>query len=462
MRKVITILLNLFLITGSANSQKFNVDSTLPRIAAEKNDSIRARLIWYTLGTSETDPVLEMEISERLLLQSETNKNKMEEIFALAFLGYDYRALGDNTKSLRYNLKAVALAEQVTNQESKAMAKMCLAFNYQDLADYSKAINLNLSAIDCASKANFHEVLTICLISLGEIYLNLNKIDSSLMYSQRAYELSLKAGYTDFSSAILRLLGNIQAKLGNPSLAENYFSMAVKEGYNIKSPKYISIAYNAKAQYYNNKNEKDSSLLYAKKAIEVVQHTAFSTMSIYPAKLLLDIYRNSNVDSAFKYSEMYRLANDSLFNTKTIQEAQLMTFEEEARQQQQAIDEINSQHERMLNIEYALIALGIVTFIVLFSLLSRRIITNTKLIEFIGVIALLIVFEFLNLLLHPFLEKITHHSPLLMLLALVAIATLLIPIHHKAEKWATSRLVEKNKLIRLAAAKKTIEQLDQI
>lgn len=73
-------------------------------------------------------------------------------------------------------------------------------------------------------------------------------------------------------------------------------------------------------------------------------------------------------------------------------------------------------------------------------------------------IALLIVFEFLNLLLHPYLEKLTNHAPVLMLLALVCIAALLVPLHHKLEKWATAKMVEKNKKIRLAAAKKTIEE----
>jgi amino acid transporter len=89
--------------------------------------------------------------------------------------------------------------------------------------------------------------------------------------------------------------------------------------------------------------------------------------------------------------------------------------------------------------------------------LSRSFITNTKLIKFLGVIALLIVFEFLNLLLHPFLERITNHSPVLMLLGLVCIAALLVPLHHKLEKWTPTKLVEKNKQIRLVAAKKIIQ-----
>jgi hypothetical protein len=49
-------------------------------------------------------------------------------------------------------------------------------------------------------------------------------------------------------------------------------------------------------------------------------------------------------------------------------------------------------------------------------------------------VALLIVFEFFNLLLHPFLKRISGHSPELMLLALVCKAALLVPLHHKVEK----------------------------
>ena len=46
------------------------------------------------------------------------------------------------------------------------------------------------------------------------------------------------------------------------------------------------------------------------------------------------------------------------------------------------------------------------------------------------------------------------------LLGLVAIAALIIPLHHKLEHWTTQKLVEKNKAIRLANAKKTIEELE--
>ncbi|MEO8734044.1 MAG: hypothetical protein ABI373_06920, partial [Flavobacteriales bacterium] len=69
-------------------------------------------------------------------------------------------------------------------------------------------------------------------------------------------------------------------------------------------------------------------------------------------------------------------------------------------------------------------------------------------------------FEFLNLLLHPLLDKVTDHSPLLMLLAMVCIAGLLIPLHHRMEHFITNMLVSKNNRVRLEAAKRTIEELE--
>ena len=158
---------------------------------------------------------------------------------------------------------------------------------------------------------------------------------------------------------------------------------------------------------------------------------------------------------------MEATTNAQIFNQGNINKIQALAFNEHIRNLEEDAKRESEEEQRRQNIQFALIALGIITFIIVFLLLSRSIVINAKVIEFFGVIALLLVFEFLNLLLHPFLERITHHSPLLMLLALVCIAALLVPLHHKLEHWATHKLVEKNKAIRLAAAKKTITELEK-
>ena len=166
-------------------------------------------------------------------------------------------------------------------------------------------------------------------------------------------------------------------------------------------------------------------------------------------------------DSAYYYSRMEAKINAEIFSQNNLNKMQSLAFNEQIRNIEKQARELEEEQQRKQNIQYALMALGIITFIIAFLLLSRRHITNTKVIQFLGVVALLVVFEFLNLLLHPFLERITHHSPVLMLMALVCIAALLVPLHHKLEQWATHKMIEKNKAVRLAAAKKTIEQLEK-
>ena len=155
-----------------------------------------------------------------------------------------------------------------------------------------------------------------------------------------------------------------------------------------------------------------------------------------------------------------KIANDSLFSQQKQKQFQSLAFDEKLRQADIATAELKAKEERKHNLQYAGIALGLISFIILFLLLSHSIVASQKLIKFLGILGLLVVFELINLYIHPYLGNLTHHSPLLMLTIMVCIAALLIPIHHWLEKWITHRLVEKNKKIRLAAAKKTIATLE--
>jgi tetratricopeptide (TPR) repeat protein len=438
-----------------------DIDSLLTKFSATKDDSLRYEIVLSLfLRYSESDPALFLKTAQKLMLYSQKNNEKTGEAYATGMIGYNYRGVGNSEKSLEYALKADEIAHETGNEILLAFTNNVLGDCYKDLGNYPKALNYSFASAEIGTRLKDSKKQSIAFQNIADVYLAMGKIDSALMYAQKDYELCMRIGFSDYIGYTFEILGVIHGKMGNTALAISYFDMAIREGLKIKSPKQLNWAYTSKAQYFNDLNQKDSSIFYARKAIITVENTSFTNYSLKPSKLLLDNYRNTNVDSAFKYSEMYRITNDSVFSAKAIQQTQLMTFENEMKQQELAAEKIKIEAERKQNIQYALIALGIIVLLTLYLLLSRSFITNTKLIEFFGVVALLIVFEFLNLLLHPFLERITHHSPVLMLLALVCIAALLVPLHHKVEHWATAKLVEKNKQIRLAAAKKTIEQLE--
>jgi hypothetical protein len=85
--------------------------------------------------------------------------------------------------------------------------------------------------------------------------------------------------------------------------------------------------------------------------------------------------------------------------------------------------------------------------------LSQSIIINEKWVRFLGVLAILLVFEFINLVIHPRLSVVTNHSPFYMLLVMAVIASLIIPLHHRLEHWIVNRMVRKNKRLRLVCKK---------
>ena len=240
--------------------------------------------------------------------------------------------MGNTEKSLEYALKADALARETGNEILLAITNNILGNINKDLGNYPKALNHYQAEVEIGARLKYDIAQSMGFQNLGEVYPVMGKIDSALMYEQKDYELCMRTGFFTYFGYTLLTLGAIHGKMGNAALAIGYFDMAIQEGLKTKSPKQLNWAYTAKAQYFNDTRQTDSSIIYAKKAIAAVQNTPFSNYSIKPAKLLLPLYKTTNSDSALKYSEIYRIGNDSLFNSKTIQQTQLMSFENEMKQ----------------------------------------------------------------------------------------------------------------------------------
>jgi hypothetical protein len=250
--------------------------------------------------------------------------------------------------------------------------------------------------------------------------------------------------------------GNIYYKLGQKKLALEYYHTALQEANRMADgrKKYFfrSYGYAALSRYFLAEARPDSALHYAQLCYQGVKGFHFARQQT-AINLLWKAYEKTNPDSALKYATQYYAAKDSIYSAGQLQQMQALSILEEERQ-------LKAAAERKHNLQYAALAFGILTLLIGFLVVSHSVLVSQKTIRFLGVLSLLLVFEFLNLLLHPWLGAITHHAPVLMLLIMVCIAALLVPLHHKIEHWVIHRLVEKNNTIRLAAAKKTIAQLE--
>ena len=459
MKKIIPLLC-LLLCTQFCFAQIDKAVTSILKFSAYKDDNVKVdSLIGYRHPISVTNEPKEIiKLGQILLEQSLKRNDFLLQSYAYAIIGNGFRTLGNSAKSLSYCQKSVDLAVKSGNPSLIAYNKNQMGHVYKDRENWKEALKLYSSAVYYSKEGNNKKVICWTSMNLGAVYLKINKLDSALIYLQSAYETQDNDANLAY---ILLSLGSAHTKLGNLKLGNTYCDMAIENAKKIQNNRYLILAYIAMSENLYALNQTDSCLVYSKKAIEKIGDGKYFYLSINPAKMIASIYEKSNCDSTLKYAKIFQVANDSMFSKKANEQVELMSAEYDLRQMELEAAKEKEAEDQKQNIQFALIALGIIVFITLYLLLSRSFITSTQLIEFFGVLALLMVFEFLNLLLHPLLEDITDHTPVIMLLVLVCIAVILIPLHHKLEKWATNKLIKKNKEVRLANAKKTIIKLEE-
>ena len=370
---------------------------------------------------------------------------------------------GDYSKSLEFFFKGIPLAQRTNDKRRLSSLYIDISIVYENLGNRDeqiKYIRKAEAALPDKNSPMYNYMVRQVQYNYSRYFLFMQKPDSAMHYTQALNETNLRLRSFLYETYAQMLLGAVHEQLSDKDLAEFHFKRANAQS---DSMQYSYVKFIIKPVYINFllKTSKISAAQeQARQLLETGKALNNYDFKQAAAGFLRSVYDSlRQTDSAYYYARLESAFRDSVFSKAKTNKIQALAFSEQLRISEEEAKKVQEAQQRKLNIQYALIALGIIIFIILFLLLSQSIIINAKVIEFFGVIALLIVFEFLNLLLHPFLERITHHSPLLMLLALVCIAALLVPLHHRLQKWATHKLVEKNKKIRLAAAKKTIEEL---
>jgi hypothetical protein len=379
------------------------------------------------------------------------------------WIGY-YFAIkkGDNSTALEYYFKALPLAEKSNDKRRISSIYFDISsvyFNLKNLEEFFNFTKKGGENLPDKSSPKYDYMLAQFQRNTGTYYLEKNQLDSALYYAQAAFQTNERLKLPLYKLQILTLHAVIYSKMNENELADVYFNKAKSTADSVVVRK--EVFYRRYIPFLVERNRMEEAKLQTEKYWDlalVVQNLNFKLLATGIKRNLFD--KLNNTDSAYYYSKVESQLRDSIFNQNNQNAIQSMAFKEQLRTIEDAAKKQEEEQQRKQNIQFALIAFGIVTFIILFLLLSRSIIVTEKWISFFGILGLLIVFEFINLLIHPYLERVTRHSPVLMLLALVALASMLIPLHHRMEKWIREKMTEKNKKIRLKNAKKTIEKLE--
>ncbi len=259
------------------------------------------------------------------------------------------------------------------------------------------------------------------------------------------------------------LFGMIYSKMGQPSLAMEYFRSYLTGARNNPTlAKGVIDCYYEMSKHFERNQQTDSAIHYARKSYILSQKHAFRIDILDASRLLTKLYTSTgDIDSAFLYQNIMVRTEQVMFSREKLSRMNILEFNEQLHRKELAEEKIHQAKVQKQRLQLSVLAIVIIVFIIAFLLLSRSFVVSHRFVRSLGIVLLLITFEYIDQLLHPVIANMTNHNPVLMLIILVSVAALLVPMHYKLEKWTKYRLTENNKQIRLNKAKKIIMEMEK-
>lgn len=423
-------------------SQKNKADSIRNLLSTEKKDTNRVRLLWQLAGAVDIyDPDEALQLSQEALYLSRELKYVEGQSKALGALANTFVKMGNYPRAVAFYLEKLKLEEKRNTPRNLASVLMNLGVVNVLQEEYQKALEYYALSDSVIRQYDIEDMKYFILLNLGDVNNRMNRSDTAFSYFSKSLLLAEKMNDNDLIGTAMTGLGHSYLKMGNYPLSQYNYQKAIDNLRIANDDDILCEATLGIANLYEQMKKPDSAKYYASVSLNVANRGGFLSHQLEAAKFLAKHYNeNKNIDSAYVYMTQVLRFNDSVNSKTKIRESQILSTNEQLRQQEIQENKKLAAKERFKQLQLLLIAMFIPGFF-LFTISLSRFRINIRFIKILGILSLLILFEFLTLLLHPIVAEITHHKPVLELSVFVAIAAILIPTHHRIEHWLVEKLV---------------------
>jgi len=431
------LLLPLFVFCSGSTRQ----DSLRRKYATAITDSTRADILIELAGLYHQDkPDSELYIAQQALALSRKIKYYSGEMSALKLMAEGYEFLGNYPLALQYYLQRLKLEEKKNNPERVVTTLLSIGNLYLLEGDYNLAIEYAQKAYVIIDKNKLEFYRWYSYMTFGDTYDKMNKIPEALFYDKKAYDLAVEQKNQAWLGMVLNNTANSYSrdKQYAVALADYHRAEPYLKANHIES--FLCESYQGIANILLIKGNLDSATYYAKLSLNLAVSRSFREKYLRSCQLLTDIYKSHHLpDSALEYQTKLLVMKDSIYSRDKERQVANLTISEELRQRERAQEKLEEEAERSYKLN--LLAVGLlIPFSFLISLVLSKRKMHAKIIEFSGIVSLLLLFEYLTILLHPLVVSWTNHSPFLEILIFVAVAAVLTPSHHRLEHWMLHKL----------------------
>jgi tetratricopeptide (TPR) repeat protein len=440
MRRIFTILI---VLTSLQSIGQIRPTDTVYVLANQpKNDSNKLKALYYlTLSMLQLDKydssVYYNNLQRKLALHLNWNKGR------IGYLNSTSKILSRSrnySQALQTLFEALKMAEKTGDKNSEGSLYISIGQIYYETKDYKETLLNYGKAIDLYKETERNSDESF-YSDLADAFYNFGNLDSALFYQNKALQMSLKSKNKTVEAIAFCNLGNIYYKLEKFDIADAFYRRGL-EGANLINFKALKAEILLGiANVFHEIKKIDSAIVYNRQSIIYSQRSASLNKEIEGLQLIKDLFKEKrSFDSVAKYQDLLINAKDSLYSNDEIKKIETARIAEIYRQQQLIEIKEDEKENRKRKIQTSFIAMFIPFFGGIVYLIGSRKRKNSKIIGVMAICTILMLFEFISFVLHPTIEKVTNHVPILMYLTLLSIALALAPLHHKLMKVVKSKL----------------------
>lgn len=309
---------------------------------------------------------------------------------------------------------------------------------YDDQKNEPKAIYYMQQSINWLKKVNNKRMLASAYYHLSYYYDKLGQPQQALVYDQQANELAGGLNNPVLKGQVYAGMGHTylllkQLEIGLPFLYKAFALLKMRELATVTD------VYTFLSDYYVVAGPRVSAIKYSEKKLEICKNIPYEDGVLDGAGKLAKQYDGYDQQKATYYYKTALELNQRLFDSEKTRAFENLVTADDQERRELSEKQREAEVERKENLQMIAIAIFIPIFILLIFRL-RRTRLHRRVIDFLSVLSLLLVFEFISLLIHPLIERLTGHRPVFELLFLVALDSILVPAHHELTHRLKARL----------------------
>lgn len=353
-------------------------------------------------------------------------------------IGGTYNYQGQWPEALKYYLFSLKIFEELDN-----IAKVADVYNnigniYYAQGKFKLSLRNYHAAVQIWKKQDDKEALALGYHNMAASYYSMKDLDNALKNYQIGLEFGLEVGYDAVIAACYSGMGSVCDEQKQPQKALEYLLLSAEIQEKLGQKSITSYNYAIIGHVYTELKQFDSAQKYLNNALEISLSIGAKDV-VRESYLQLSFLDSSSNDfeNAFYNYRHYVQYRDSLHNDSSTEKILELQSRYEFDKEQILLEQKEKERVRKIIrrnvLEYTLILLGILLILGIVLSLGFIKVSNTVSRALIF-ISLMLVFEFVLVLIDPYLDRYTKGEPIFKLLANISLASLIFPIHSFLEK----------------------------